>query len=1271
MTEMIALEILGNFRLTAADGRKIALRSRKARALLAYLLLNGGAPIERERLASLLWPEADLDSARTSLRQALASLRRDLPQSAAAGIAADAATIAFDPSRLRCDALDVRALLRDGRPDALSDALERYPADLLAGFDAHSGSFDEWLAQERRALRREMLAGLERLAKTCREARDAAGERAALERLLALEPTDERAHRARMELEMRVGDPTSALRQYRLCRDLLRRELDVAPAADTEQLHREILKRRRAEPPGESAEAPPVDAESGATHPEATSGTPTMREAVVVVARIRAGAADALDPEAARAATSFAAGAMQAAVTRHGGIFDRVVNDRLLAVFGMHAARGNEPEHAAVAALELAEALAAAPLPLAASIGIASGQLLAASSAEIFPLAGPALGTAIELADTAAANTLLVSDAVQRSLASRERFAFAAQSGERAWQLEREPAHMPRADTIPLAGRRAELALATEVLERTAASSRGRVVLVRGEPGLGKTRLIGQIRRIARERGFEAHCAQTLDIGQSEAERPLATLATSLLGLGEADTRPLAWTLLENAAARGDFAREDLLYLGELLALPVPEPFASLARGLDAEARRHARARVLGHLLARSAAAHPLLVVVEDVHWTTPEETARLADLAALVVALPAVLLMSTRPDNDPCTGPWRARARGCPVATLDLVPLADDEARELAAGYGSLESSVVDVCLRRAEGHPLFLDQLLRAAVAGERALPGSVRALTLAKVDELTEPAKQVLQAAAVLGLEVRAPLLRELTGRAHIEFGELETAGLLVPHGPDDYAFGHALFRDAVYDSTLKTVRREWHRRAAETLADNDAALSAWHFEQAEDSRAAEAYLTAARREHEAERIDHAVALARGARRLAQEPPLLSEAATFLGELLMQAGYTHDAIAAFREAIDFAPMQTVRSRPWLGLAAALRIVDRYDEAFTALDHAEACLEDTVDPALRARIWSLRGNLHFPRGDIDACLAAHEEAHRYAIAADSPLEIARALGGLGDAWYQRGRMRSARDHFARCVALASEHDLPALARAYRPMLAMTRAYAGEIRAARLDSERAAADARAVFDLRAEMLAFDVATGVDLYCADFEAAFAAGDRTLVLARQLGSRRFEIEALGIRGVAQFELGDVSAARAAVAEAAEAARAEAPSYCASWMFGAYAYVLAQPAARRAALDRGEQLLDVAAVSHNHLEFYRYAIEVCIEEQWWEDCLLYAERLDRYTSGESLPWSDLVIERARMHANAQDASRDVLTDALRERIAQMEFHVLGVTRAPRRD
>jgi len=206
-----------------------------------------------------------------------------------------------------------------------------------------------------------------------------------------------------------------------------------------------------------------------------------------------------------------------------------------------------------------------------------------------------------------------------------------------------------------------------------------------------------------------------------------------------------------------------------------------------------------------------------------------------------------------------------------------------------------------------------------------------------------------------------------------------------------------------------------------------------------------------------------------------------------------------------IDLRPEALIEARARLALANALRILDRYDEALEALERTEAVLTGLDRPELLARIWGLRGNIYFPRGELENCLMAHENALAWAKRAGSPVDEARAFGGVGDALYQRGRMKSARDHFKECVDEARAHGAVGLALSNAPMLALTRAVCGEAPAALEECAAIAAEAERFGDPRSELITRDVEAMISLFCADYERIRRACDRGLALEHDDGA----------------------------------------------------------------------------------------------------------------------------------------------------------------------
>lgn len=1280
------VELLGGWRLTRPDGREVRLASRKAQALLACLALDPGASFGRDQLAQLLWESGDAELARASLRQALSALRRALGTEAAAALVCDTASVALDARHARSDVQRLRELMRATSPDALGQVADRYGVELLPGFDAKSASFDAWLDEHRRTLRREWTLALQRLVAQSVRVGDVTAATDALVRLVTVDPTHETAQRDLMALYARQGHYVEALRQYRACSEALRRELDVAPDPATEALHRELLRRRRASEPGAEdvtgRPATPPAVASGATpderldvasptateRPATTRTAPTerpvatLREAVVLVARLGAQPGTHRDdPESLHAAWAQAASVVAATVSALGGIVDRPDQGEIVAVFGADSTTGNELQRAVRAARRLTDR---SPQPHGPSfaVGISRGLVLPAGGSSPFPLAGQAVATARRLARAADLDATLLAADVAAQLADRDTRPAPLRPGADAPSAARvltpQVPDEARDEAIALAGRRAELAMLETLLDRVRASRRGRVVVVRGEPGIGKSSLLAALAATAAPQ-VAVHVTQVLDFGQRFGERPRATLAARWLGLPGGPATPEAVrAAVERNLAAGVIEQADVAAIADLLAI---EPGAVLGAypvaAAEPAARERAQAALMRRLLERVTAEQSQLVIVEDAHWADPTEIGQLADFAQAITQRPVLLTISTRAEGDPFTEAWRARARGCPVTTLDLAPLAEDEARELAARYDGVTPDCLEHCVETAAGNPLFLVQLLRSAQAGQAALPGNVRALLLARAERLPGATQRLLHAAATLGLRFGIDALCHV---AAVEVGALvalEAPGLLARDG-EECQFTHALVRAAIYDSLLRSERTRLHERAAVWFEQRDASLHAEHLTAAEHPGAAVAHLRAADAELHAYRFERAAAHAERALALARTAHERCEAHAMLGAVHAGRGRTEQAITAYRASSEVAASASQRARARLGLAGNLRIVDRYDEALEVVEAAEADVREEGDLRRLAQVWTLRGNLHFPRGEIEQCRRAHERALQLAQQAGSTEDVARALGGLCDAHYQRGQLLTALDYGRRCLELSEPAGLVHLRLAYLSMVASCQSYAGEFDQALDAMQQIIVEAHRVGDLRSELLACAIGSSLATYRTEYALAIDRSLRSLQLARELGAGRFEAEALIQQGAARCFDGDLTAGRRLLEEAATRAREVAVTYCGPWALAALAFHCGDAERARALLDEGERALALGAVSHNHFEYRLNAVELMLDLRDTAGVLRHAGALTDYTREEPLAWSDLVVARARLLATAlatgrldADAARDVRARAER--------------------
>jgi tetratricopeptide (TPR) repeat protein len=343
--------------------------------------------------------------------------------------------------------------------------------------------------------------------------------------------------------------------------------------------------------------------------------------------------------------------------------------------------------------------------------------------------------------------------------------------------------------------------------------------------------------------------------------------------------------------------------------------------------------------------------------------------------------------------------------------------------------------------------------------------------------------------------------------------------------------------------------------------------------------------------------------------------------------------EAGAAFAAALEAAPDDAARCRARLGLAGVKRVTEDLEGAFADLERAEAEARRLGLTEQLARIHFLRGNLHFPRGDIEGCLAEHEKSLELAGAVGSPELEAQALGGLGDAEYVRGRMISAHRHLERCVELAAQHGLGRIEVANRSQIAHARLYSGPQEEVLGEALSAAEAAKRVGHHRAELNARAAAIFATSALSDFKRLREQVDEARAIVDRLGARRFMQSCLLYLGKAALAEGRRAEALELLEDALAISRESGIGFHGPNILGALAEALKDPKRRRRALADGEAILRQGAVGHNHLRFYPDAMATALDLGDWDEAERYAAALEEYTRAEPLPWSDFFAARGR--------------------------------------
>ena len=1014
------------------------------------------------------------------------------------------------------------------------------------------------------------------------------------------------------------------------------------------------------------------------TDPDAAAPAGERRQATVLFSDLSGYTAmnEKLDPEEVEGVMRRIKSGAVEIVEEHGGIVNQFVGDEVLGLFGIPTAHKDDPRRAVKAALELHK-LARSISPevedkigrtLRMHTGINSGLIvtnLRDARDGTYGITGDTVNTGARLKALAEDDQILLSPDTQRLVSAyfeTEALDAVELKGKgqpiKPFRVESELRgyHEGRQAFV---GRQPELRQIDGMVDACLESGRGQAAYVRGEAGIGKTRIVEECRALAESRGFACHMGLTLDFGIGKGRDAIRAVVRSLLGIAPGSGKEIRRAAAERAFAEGVLSSGREPYLTDLLDYRQPDEWRGIYDAMDNDTRNRGKRETVEELVKAVSAQAPLLLVVEDLHWADAIGLAHLASLTAMVSEAPVVLLMTSRIEGDPLDAAWRSSTGGSPLLTMDLAPLRESEALQMAGEFMDATSRFAANCIERAEGNPLFLEQLLRSAEETEQdAVPGSVQSIVLARMDRLEPHDKQALQAASILGQHFGLDALRHLTGDAGYACTGLIAHYLVRPEG-GDFLFCHALIQEVVYNSLLMARRRELHAQAAQWFAERDPVLRAVHLDRAENSAAPQAYLEAAQAQAAEFHYERAVQLAGRGLELATEQPE-QFALTFLqGEMLHDLGSIPESIQAYEKALGAAQDDAQRCRAWIGIAADMRMSDRSDEALEALEKAQSLAEQTGLILELGQIHHLRGNLCFLLGRIDECMQEHERALELAHDSGSPEGEARALGGLGDAHYVRGGMRTANEYFGKCLELCKEHEFRRVEVAYACMYALTLKYLNDIRGAVENGRAAIESARQAGNLRAEIVSLS-ASMYPLYenLETGELALArerVGD-LLALSRNVKAVRFE--AGGLRHLASIEFFQRHRSKALglINQALELAReGNAMRFIGPEILGFLALINGDAVARQSALAEGEELLRQGSVGHSYFRFYRQAMDVCLNTGEWAEVERYASALEDYTRPEPLPYSDFYIARGRALAAHGRGERE---EALRTKLLDLK-------------
>lgn len=972
-----SINLLGHAELHLADSPPVPRLQNKVLALLAYLAVES-RDHTRDTLSSLLWPELPTQSARANLRKTVFKLHQLLGDTLPKGNT-DTLSIPADAVQL-----DVAQFFgRDNENDIA--ALERkaglYRGLFLDGLALDGcGEFEDWLCIKREVCHRHAIKLFERLGECLEQSGEITRALACAQRHLSIEPGAESAHRRVMRLLAQSGQVAAALDQFEVCRHLLWHEQGLEPDRETCALSDAIR--------------------AGEIRPAMLSAAPTLpraerRQVTALYCGITT--RGELDPEELAERWLALQQEIYAVIRQFGGHVSQTHGGGVLGYFGYPVAQEDAARRAVRAALAIGK-LAGATHAIAS--GVHTGMVV--SSTDLPDSMGLTSTVAAEIRDMNHAVTI---SAATLHLVSGYFFVEAAGSRPSPggplktaiYRVNGETGAQYRLESLetltPYVGRADEIAT-LHALWQQARAGRCRVALVSGEPGIGKSRLVHVLKEQLAQQQHAIREMRCFPEFTRSPFHPVIIMLEAVFEFAANDDEP---TRKRKLAQHLDAHFPQLVQtarplLEELLGLVQMPPGHKVG---SAQQQKEQVMTMLLDLLYALAVQHPVLLVIEDLHWIDPSTLELLTAFVRHTGCAHILALLTARPKFQPA---WRAELDADIVLHgLDAVELE----KMVATLAPELDRAVKQDIVARAGGIPLFAEEMAKRLADENAVIPATLQDLLTVELDRLG-PAKRTAQLAATIGREFDLALLQAISD-GEVLLTALHNAGLVYPHRTG-YQFKHALIQEAAYQSQTRSDRQAAHRCIAEALCkESDATLPeilAYHW------------------------------AACGEARLAVENWIAA------GKKAMQQSAAIEAVAHFRaglKALALLPEGSKRDRLEFSLQAGLGVVLQATQGYGSEEATQAnlraaalsgCMDDSAE-LFRAQ-WTQVLNTIAGLG----AGAAIESARQLFMATSQRGEAMQVLAAhhvLADAAFWFGDFESAYTHSECVIALyrPEQHDL------------------------------------------------------------------------------------------------------------------------------------------------------------------------------------------------------------------------------------------------------
>ena len=696
-------------------------------------------------------------------------------------------------------------------------------------------------------------------------------------------------------------------------------------------------------------------------------------------------------------------------IYRYEGSVNRFIGDCVLAFFGAPLTHENDPERAILAALDMREAVSQLGLDI--SIGINTGMMYFGTIGDQEHLEISAYGSDVivakRLQETAEPGQILVGSGVYRL--TRRAFEFRPPSSltlkgivkpvstYEVLKESRRPEKLRGIEGLraEMIGREREFADLKECTDELLAG-RGQIISIIGEAGVGKSRLVAELKRYIQDKDVKWLEGRCVSIGESIGYWVFTDMLRGYVDFSEDDSlEERREKIVDKMKSLFPQRWQEITpYVGNLLSVRYEE-WNDRIKHLPAEQVRHQTFLTLRDVFLSLAQKKPLLLILEDLHWADNLSLDLLTLLMDVLSLAPLMLLCVYRPDKEHKS--WHISAQASAkcldrYTEITLRPLNLQESRRLVQSLLSIENlpeSVRESILQKAEGNPFFVEEVIRSLIEsgnvyrdGERwmakgemedlAVPDTIQNVIMARIDRLEDEVRYVLQSAAVIGRLFLHKLLQYTTQQEQnldrylwqLEERDLVYEDRAVPEV--EYSFRHVLTQETAYNTILSRRRREFHRKVAEGYEALYASRIeeyyeelAYHYSRSDDKPKALHYLVkAGDKSRDAFANDEAIEYYHQAIELMDDAgegsgsALLGHIYQSLGELYYPLMRHKEALECCHKALEYTTDRKQRARIY-GIMGS--ICEQEGERDLALEHVNAGIaelgEDTESPEM-ARI-------------------------------------------------------------------------------------------------------------------------------------------------------------------------------------------------------------------------------------------------------------------------------------------------------------------------------